>query len=58
MHSYVGPALLATLLVATGRPAAVALVWFAHIGFDRVLGYGLKYPTAFAHTHLGRIGSR
>lgn len=29
---------------------------FAHIGMDRLLGYGLKYPTGFRHTHLGRIG--
>lgn len=31
----------------------VALIWSAHIGFDRCLGYGLKYPTHFRHTHLG-----
>lgn len=30
----------------------------AHTGFDRILGYGLKYPTAFQDTHLGRIGRR
>ena len=35
--------------------AAVALVWVAHIGFDRVLGYGLKYPTDFHDTHLQRV---
>lgn len=28
----------------------------AHTGIDRVLGYGLKYPTSFQDTHLGRIG--
>jgi hypothetical protein len=28
----------------------------AHVGMDRLLGYGLKYPTSFADTHLGRIG--
>lgn len=41
-----------------GVPAAVAgaLIWLAHIGFDRTLGYGLKYPTGFGDTHLGRIG--
>lgn len=32
------------------------LLWTAHAGFDRMLGYGLKEPTAFADTHLGRIG--
>jgi hypothetical protein len=28
----------------------------AHVGGDRLLGYGLKYPTSFQDTHLGRIG--
>lgn len=32
------------------------LIWCAHIGFDRALGYGLKYPEGFGFTHLGRIG--
>jgi hypothetical protein len=36
--------------------AAVLLV--AHVGMDRAFGYGLKYPTAFQDTHLGRIGWR
>jgi hypothetical protein len=31
------------------------LAWFAHIGLDRAVGYGLKYPTAFGDTHLGRV---
>ena len=35
---------------------ACATIWLAHIGFDRMLGYGLKYRTAFGDTHLGRIG--
>jgi hypothetical protein len=30
----------------------------AHVGIDRLLGYGLKYPTSFHDTHLGRIGRR
>jgi hypothetical protein len=34
----------------------VGLVWCAHIGFDRALGYGLKSPEGFRFTHLGRIG--
>lgn len=32
---------------------ALALVWLAHIGLDRLLGMGLKYSDRFAHTHLG-----
>jgi hypothetical protein len=57
-HSYVGPALAAVLALLTGRPPVVACLWAAHIGFDRALGYGLKYPSGFADTHLGRIGRR
>jgi hypothetical protein len=57
-HSYAGPVLLLTLGVLAAMPWAVAgsLVWLAHIGMDRALGYGLKYTAGFAFTHLGRIG--
>ena len=34
------------------------LIWLAHIGFDRMLGYGLKLPSGFHDTHLGRIGKK
>jgi len=57
-HTYV-PALALTLAgFLGGVPAVTAagLIWVAHIGFDRALGYGLKYPTAFRDTHLGRVG--
>jgi hypothetical protein len=37
-------------LVLTGA------VFLTHIGLDRALGYGLKLPTDFRDTHLGRIG--
>jgi hypothetical protein len=41
-----------------GSPAIapVGAILVAHTGMDRALGYGLKYPTAFADTHLGRLG--
>jgi hypothetical protein len=32
-----------------------ALIWFAHIGADRLLGFGLKYATDFKDTHLSRV---
>jgi hypothetical protein len=32
---------------------ALALIWLAHIGLDRLLGTGLKYNDRFTHTHLG-----
>jgi hypothetical protein len=34
----------------------LALIWLMHIGIDRLMGYGLKYPDSFQHTHLGKIG--
>lgn len=57
-HSYPAPALLGAVALAASNQLwqAVALVWFAHIGMDRALGYGLKYETDFKDTHLGRIG--
>jgi hypothetical protein len=57
-HSYLGPALLAVMggtLNAHGA-LCVAAIWGAHVGFDRLLGYGLKYGTSFGDTHLGRRG--
>jgi hypothetical protein len=36
----------------------LALIWFAHVGFDRALGYGLKYASGFSDTHLGTIGRK
>jgi hypothetical protein len=33
----------------------IALIWTAHISFDRALGYGLKYFSAFGDTHLGQL---
>ncbi len=58
MHSYALPLLLLVTaeVLAQGTLLVIALVWLAHIGFDRMLGYGLKYPTGFRDTHLGRIG--
>ena len=35
---------------------SIAMIWLAHIGIDRALGYGLKYSKGFGFTHLGRIG--
>jgi hypothetical protein len=37
---------------------AVALVWIAHIGVDRMVGYGLKYESSFRDTHLQRVADR
>lgn len=58
-HTYTAPLLLATVGVGLDHSLliALALTWSAHIGMDRVLGYGLKLPSGFKDTHLGRIGA-
>lgn len=56
LHSYIGPLALALISRGEGFGFALALVWIAHCGMDRALGYGLKYGSAFGHTHLGLIG--
>ena len=56
-HTYAAPALLALAGLALGPLAyGLAAIWAAHIGFDRLLGYGLKLETGFEQTHLGPIG--
>jgi hypothetical protein len=57
VHTYTLPALLMALALATQWPLGVqlALIWFAHIGMDRTVGYGLKYPTEFKDSHLQRV---
>ena len=57
-HSYMAPVMLMTAGFALASPLvlSVAMIWLAHIGIDRALGYGLKYATGFGFTHLGRIG--
>jgi hypothetical protein len=53
---------LTVALYVFGYMLAVPWLMFAgtiilgHSSLDRVFGYGLKYPDAFQHTHLGRIG--
>ena len=56
-HTYLGPAVLVAIGTIDRSPLLLSLgfVWFAHIGMDRAVGYGLKYRDAFAHTHLGML---
>ena len=56
-HSYALPvALGAAALIGGWMPGvSLALIWSAHIAMDRLLGYGLKYPSGFMDTHLGRV---
>ena len=55
-HSSLGPALLAATGLVVPAVLPFAAIWLAHVGMDRMLGYGLKYGTAFGDTHLGRVG--
>jgi hypothetical protein len=56
-HTYALPSVVAAYGLLGGSMAsiAVALIWFAHIGMDRMLGYGLKYSSGFKDSHLGRV---
>ena len=57
VHTEVLPAALAASSFALHRTSllAFALIWLCHIGFDRLIGAGLKYPTFFKDTHLQRV---
>jgi Domain of unknown function (DUF4260) len=57
VHTYVWPALLIGLGMANDSDLllSIALIWFAHIGVDRLLGFGLKYPVDFKQTHIQRL---
>lgn len=56
IHTYVAPIALAAGGILGGWPVAVALIWTAHIGVDRAVGYGLKYATAVKRdTHITRL---
>lgn len=53
-----GLVLAAGWFLAIPALALAGAILVAHTGGDRLLGYGLKYPTSFQDTHLGRIGRR
>jgi hypothetical protein len=57
-HSYAGAVACLFAGVQLSNPIILAagLIWCAHLGFDRALGYGLKYSSGFGITHLGLIG--
>jgi hypothetical protein len=57
VHTYTTALVLAALGLVIGRGLLVScgLILAAHIGFDRLLGFGLKYPTGFRDTHLQRL---
>ncbi|HET8742889.1 MAG TPA: DUF4260 domain-containing protein [Gaiella sp.] len=56
-HTYAAPVALAAIGIFADIDVAVqvGLIWTAHIGIDRAIGYGLKYRTGFKDTHLQRV---
>jgi hypothetical protein len=56
-HAVFIPLVLLLIAIATHRQLllAIAIIWLSHIAFDRLLGYGLKYPAHFKDTHLQHI---
>lgn len=60
VHTYLAPALLTGTMALHLIPAIweVPLIWVSHIGLDRALAFGLKYPNAFRATHLGQPDAR
>ena len=57
VHIYVWPIAFVALSLLSNTPLLLqlGLIWAAHIGMDRMLGFGLKYPTVFNDTHLQHV---
>ena len=57
VHTLFAPAILLGVFYISAQPDLLpySMIWIAHIGFDRMQGYGLKYPTFFKDTHLQRV---
>lgn len=57
VHTYAIPVALSMIGLFSGNMLLLqlGLIWIAHIGMDRAVGYGFKYPDAFKDTHLGRV---
>jgi Domain of unknown function (DUF4260) len=58
VHSYPLPALSLAFGLWLNIPVLTftGVLVLAHIGIDRMLGYGLKLGSSFQDTHLGKIG--
>lgn len=56
-HAYILPVALTMIGVYLNDIllSYIAVIWFAHIGMDRMIGYGLKYSSGFKHTHFTRL---
>lgn len=50
--------LIAGIYFSSPGLTLTGIILFGHSAMDRLLGYGLKYPDDFKHTHLGWIGKK
>lgn len=59
LHTKIGPIVFLALMYATSHLVwgALAAIWLAHIGMDRMVGYGLRYTDETEMTHLGPVGA-
>lgn len=57
VHTTIFPLILTVVSVLAGSSLGlqISLIWLAHIGMDRLVGYGFKYPGSFKETHFSRI---
>jgi hypothetical protein len=57
VHTSIGPIVLLLAGALFGAPQLYpfGVIWAAHLGFDRMLGFGLKYPTRFNDTHFQHV---
>jgi Domain of unknown function (DUF4260) len=58
LHTTLCPAALVALAVILGDASLAtvwAAIWAAHIGYDRLGGWGLKYGKGYWYTHLGEL---
>ena len=57
LHTEIWPVVLAAVgvLADVSVLTQLGLIWLAHIGIDRLIGFGLKYPTELKDTHLDRV---
>lgn len=57
VHNYILPLVVIGLGLTAGWTPGLLLgsIWLAHVGMDRMVGYGLKYSADGKDTHLQRI---
>jgi hypothetical protein len=58
LHTTLAPAALVALAIIRREPSIATVwgaIWAAHIGYDRLGGWGLKYGKGYWYTHLGEL---